>query len=149
MCHVKVIREKHLWPRSMFYIPFHTECWSIDVASGVIWSRSNRYQTLRTWVMFRFCANLLTRMTANRNNHDQILGLLAIKHLYILNVNSPMKAAGISVKNSFWLRTGTPCSVSCISRTRFSSCKKIVFSWNCWLNKTKYIFLAPRPESKR
>ena len=35
-----------------------------------------------------------------------------------------MKAAGISVKNSFWLRTGTPCSGSCISRTRFSNWNK-------------------------
>ena len=30
----------------------------------------------------------------------------------------PIKADGIDVRKSFWLRTGTPCSGSCISRTR-------------------------------
>ena len=60
--------------------PSRVECWSEEnwrrsVASDVIWSRSNRYQTLRIWAMFRFCANTLTRVTANRSNHDQILRL--------------------------------------------------------------------------
>ncbi len=34
---------------------------------------------------------------------------------------SPMKAAGIDVRKSFWLLTGTPCSSSCMSCTSCSS----------------------------
>lgn len=34
-----------------------------------------------------------------------------------------MKADGMEVRNSFWLRTGTPFSESCISRTSDSICK--------------------------
>ncbi len=32
-----------------------------------------------------------------------------------------MKAAGMEVRNIFWLRMGTPCSLSCMSRTSCSS----------------------------
>ena len=34
----------------------------------------------------------------------------------------PMKAAGMEVRKSFWLLTGTPVSASCISLKIFSSC---------------------------
>ena len=39
---------------------------------------------------------------------------------------TPIKADGIEVKNSFWLRTGTPNSASCISRTITSILSKAI-----------------------
>ena len=40
-----------------------------------------------------------------------------------------MKAAGMEVRNIFWLRTGTPCSLSCMSRTSCSSLSNTAGRW--------------------
>ena len=53
-----------------------------------------------------------------------------------------MNAAGIDVRKSFWLRTGTPCSSSCMSFTSCSNWKwrkpglLIVYVFNVFTNKS-------------
>lgn len=50
-------------------------------------------------------------------------------------VKLPMKAAGMVVIKSFWLRTGTPWSLSCMSLTSCSSLSKTAGRWEMPLDE--------------
>ena len=64
------------------------------------WFMYSTHETCREWFMYGYPWNLSG----------------------MIYVRLPMKAAGMEVRKSFWLLTGTPVSASCISLKIFSSC---------------------------